>query len=74
MSKEKIIFNYGKLKERITTKYGSQDEFAKVRGHSTTAISKKLNNKNSFSNEEIMIWCNLLEIPYSEVDSYFFST
>lgn len=68
-----VKFFYGKLKGRIEDKFGSQKTFAKVIGLSETSLSKKLNSKNCFTNQEIVKWCNLLEISLSDVDSYFFT-
>lgn len=66
-------FEYGKLKGRIVEKYGTRGKFAEAAGISEVTVSKKLNEKTQFSQEDIVLWCRLLDIPILEAGSYFFA-
>lgn len=70
----KIIFNYSKLRGRITEKLKSQDEFANRLGISSTSLSYKLNNKSGFTQSEISKAMNVLSISPAELSDYFFNT
>lgn len=67
-----MIFDYRKLKRRITEKFDSQKEFAKVFGISQNSLSKKLTNKTQFSSGDIEKMCNLLDLREYEIGDYFF--
>lgn len=68
------MYNYNKLIGRIVEKYGTRDAFANVLGWSRGKLSARLNNKTEFSQNEIALLCkkDLLDIPASQVVSYFF--
>lgn len=66
----RISFDYSKLAGRIKEKYDTQAAFAKELGLSPAALSQKLNNKADFSQEEIVLAAELLELP--DLKSYFF--
>lgn len=66
-------FNYGKLKGRIIEKFGSQKAFAEKLGWSEGKLSKKLNNEIEFSQSEIVLFVELLEIALDEIVLYFFT-
>lgn len=67
-----MSFNYNKLRGKIIEVFGSQEKFADELGISTNALSRKLNNKISLSQQDIIQWSELLGIPDSEYKSYFF--
>lgn len=67
------MFDYAKLKGRITEVYGSQSAFAKAVGLTPQSMSHKLNNGVGFSQSDILKWCNLLIIPTDEIALYFFT-
>lgn len=71
MKKEK--FDYSNLKKKIKEKYCTCDAFAKEMGISNTTLSDKLNNKVQFKQNEINLACELLNIDFSEIPSYFFT-
>lgn len=71
--KEKIIFDYSKLKGRITEKFGKQENIAKHLSYGYTSLSMKLNNHVSFSQEDIIELSRVLEIPGDQVSLYFFN-
>lgn len=67
-------FNYGKLKGRIVEKFGSQKAFAEKLGWSEGKLSKKLNNEIEFSQSEIVLFMELLDIAFNEMMVYFFTS
>ena len=66
-------FVYDKLRQRIKEKYRTQDNFAHLLGISRTSLNLKLNNVSEFSQHEIMLSMQLLDVSISEIDSYFFT-
>ena len=70
---EKVPYSYNKLRGRIVETYGSQKEFAKVLGLSENSLSKKMNGKTGFSQEDIITWSNLLDIEPGDYNLYFFT-
>ncbi len=67
-----MSFDYNKLRGRIKEKYKTQENFANAMGISMTTLSFKLNNKVSWSQQEINLACQLLDIEDHEVTAYFF--
>ena len=66
------IYNYNKLKGKITEKLGNQSAFAQKMKLSETTIYYKLNGKIEFRQSEILNACNILDIPVEEMKDYFF--
>lgn len=66
-------YTYNKLRGRIIEKYGSQTKFAKEIGISQQALSRKMNCKIGFSQEDIVLWGHLLDISPTEYSVYFFA-
>lgn len=69
----KNIFDYSKLKGRIKEKYNSQKDFAVALKISEVALTNKLNNRTKFTQDEIMICLELLDIDLHEIPLYFFT-
>lgn len=67
------MFDYSKLTKRITEVFSCDVNFAIKMGFSERTLSLKLNNKGDFKQTEILKACDLLDIPLTEVDSYFFT-
>lgn len=65
-------FEYNKLKGRIVEKYGTRGKFAERLGVSDVTVSKKLTGKVQFDQEDIITWCEALEIDISDAGDYFF--
>lgn len=63
---------YGKLREKIKTKYPTIKIFAKAMGKDVSTISQKLNGAVSWNQTDIEIICRLLNIPVAEIGEYFF--
>ena len=70
---KKILFDYSKLKGRITEKCGCQRVFAKLMNVSETTLTSKLKGYTFFNQRDILKAIKLLEIPQGEVADYFFT-
>lgn len=68
-----MAYDYRKLIGRIIEKFGSRAAFAKAANTSERTLSGKLNNKSRLTQDDIAHWSKLLEIPESDVYSYFFT-
>lgn len=68
-----VMYSYNKLRGRIIEKYGSQQAFACKLGISPTSLSKKMQCKTGFSQEDIEEWARLLDINREAYSSYFFT-
>lgn len=66
-------YSYDKLRGRIVERYGSQEKYAEVLGISANSLSKKMTGKTGFSQKDIVLWSELLEISKSEYGEYFFA-
>lgn len=66
-------YNYSKLRGRIVEYYGKQSNFAKSLGISSVSLNKKLNNRVKFTQDEIYLITQKLNINYTEVYDYFFT-
>lgn len=62
-----------KLKGQIVKKFGSQGQFAKHLGRTEQTVTAKLNGRSSFSQDDIIEWCNALDIDAASVGEYFFA-
>ena len=66
-------YSYDKLRGRIIEKYGSHEKYAEELGISTNSLSKKMTGRTGFSQKDIVLWSELLEIDKSEYSDYFFA-
>lgn len=67
-----MAFEYSELIKLIRYKYGTQEAFAKALSIGRVSLSKRLNNKLQFSQEEILSAAKLLNISEKEIPRYFF--
>ncbi|WAW14645.1 DUF739 family protein [Peptostreptococcus equinus] len=67
-----MAWDYSKLLGKIKEKYGTQDKFAKELGMSATTLNLKLNNKLEFTQKQMFLACDLLNIDRSKTNDYFF--
>lgn len=71
-----IVFDFSFLRGRIRELYQTEKNFAKVLknniGMSSGAFNNKINGKSSFTDVEIFVICQLLDIPLEKVNLYFF--
>ena len=70
---KKILFNYSKLRGRITEVCGSQKAFAKALNISDSTLTSKMKNYTYFTQKEILQAIEILRIPNEEVSIYFFT-
>lgn len=63
---------YGKLREKIKTKYSTLKKFAEAMGKDSSTLSLKLNGIAPWKQTEIETVCQLLGIPVNEIGEYFF--
>ena len=63
---------YGKLREAISHKFGTQPQFANAMGIDKATLTAKLNGKTDWKAKEIEKAVNLLEIPIVQIPDYFF--
>lgn len=68
-----MSFEYRKLRGRIVEKYGTNGNFAEKINVSLVTVSNKLRGVTQFSQDDIILWCDALEIPLEESGSYFFA-
>lgn len=66
-------YDYSKLEGIISEKFGTQARFAKAMSLSERSISLKLNNKITFTQDQIERASNLLGINSDSIALYFFS-
>lgn len=66
-------YTYDKLRGRIIERFGSQGKFAEFLGISDVSVSKKMNGWVQFDQEDIVQWCEALDIPITEAGIYFFA-
>ena len=66
-------FDYRKFRGRIREKCGTQSTFAGIIGLSDVSVSNKLNNNVEWGQEEIDNAISALDIPLTEIHSYFFT-
>lgn len=67
------MFDYSKLRGRIREKIGNENEFAAAIGMGRTSLSKKLNNRVEFTQNEIRNAVTVLEINDKDIPDYFFT-
>lgn len=66
-------FIYFKLLGRMKECGFTQEQLAKAIGINKATLSAKLNNHFSFTQEEILAICKVLNIPLDEFGEYFFT-
>ncbi len=68
-----MAFQYNKLRGRIVEIFGSQSRFAEAIGQSEQTITAKLSGKSSFTQDNIIKWCEALDIDQNDIGNYFFA-
>lgn len=67
-----MAYKTDKLKARIVEKFGDQKTFAEALGMTESMLSRLLNEGKDWKGSMLMKAVDLLEIPSTQVDSYFF--
>ena len=70
---EKYVFDYSKLRGRITEKCGNQKNFCRQMGISQSTLSNKFACVTYFSQPEIHRIKEFLDIAPEELSHYFFT-
>ena len=65
---------FGRVREAISTKYGTLHKFADASGITYGSLVRKLSSKTNFTREEMAKCCELLDIPVERIHEYFFYT
>ena len=68
-----MSLDYSKLRERIRDMGLNQKQLASLIGVSEGQLCKKMNGEYVFKQNEIIRMCEVLDIPASEISSYFFT-
>ena len=66
-------YNYSKLLGKIRECGLTQERLAEAIGKNKSTISAKINNQFSFTQEEMIAICKVLDVPVSEISEYFFA-
>ncbi len=67
-----IEYDYGKLLEKIREVLGGNDDLAFKLKIPEKEMKLKLMNGEEFKQEEILLICDILDISYNDIESYFF--
>ena len=67
-----MAYKTDRLKSRIIEKFGDQKTFAERAGISRSKVCRLLKGETEWSGAEMYHAVQLLDIPYDEIDVYFF--
>lgn len=65
-------FDHSALIARIKTKFKTREACAKAAHMMYGTLCSKIKGHSCFTTEEIMVLCDCLGIPYSDIPTYFF--
>lgn len=65
-------FDYSKLWGKVVEKYHTCRNFANALGVAEITVGRRLNGKTRWRNDEILDMCELLDIPKTDIQDYFF--
>ena len=68
------MYDYTKLKEKISDSGYTQEQVAKALNISKGAFSQKINGIVAFSQDDVINISNLLKIPKTKIFDYFFTS
>ncbi len=68
-----MAFKYNKLKGKIVEVFGTQADFSKRIKLSEQSITAKLAGRSRFSQDDIITWCEALDIDQNDIGLYFFT-
>lgn len=68
-----MSFQYNKLRGKIVEVFGSQAKFAEAVGQSEQIVTAKLSGRSSFTQDNIISWCEALGIDQNDIGNYFFA-
>lgn len=67
-----MAYETNRLKSRIIEKFGDQKTFAEQVGISRSKVCRLLKGETEWSGAEMYHAVKLLDIPYDEIEAYFF--
>lgn len=67
------MFNYSKLRGKIIEICGNVGQFATLMKWSVVTVSRKLNNKVYWTQDEILTAIDVLSLKISDIPDYFFT-
>lgn len=67
------MFDHSKLIGRIIEKFKTRQAFAEAMNMSASVLTSRLNGDTHFTDDEIALAIELLEIPPDEIKQYFFT-
>ena len=67
------MFNYSKLRGKIIEICGNVGQFATLMKWSVVTVSRKLNNKVYWTQDEILKAVDVLNLKNSDIPEYFFT-
>lgn len=67
------IYDYSKLKGRITEVFGTRKAFGKAMGWSNVTLTVRLNDESQWRQYEIEKAVELLRLEHSDISEYFFA-
>lgn len=68
-----IVFNYDKLKEKISEVFKSKSAYAHWLGITETSLNNKLNSNSYFNQDQIIRTVDYIGAKKDEVVAYFFT-
>ena len=73
--KNKVAFDFSRLRGRIIEKFGTCKKFAEAMGFGPTWISDRLTGSRAWNLDEVQQVClpEYLDIPADEIHLYFFT-
>lgn len=68
-----MAYDYSKLRGKIREVFGTQESFAVAMKMSTVTLSAKLNGRIDWTQAEMNLACDLLDVPYEFIPVLFFT-
>lgn len=69
---DSTIFDHSKLRGRIIEKFGTLEAFYEQLPITSNMAYRKLKGRAGLSRQDILLWCELLDIAIEEIPLYFF--
>lgn len=66
-------YDYSKLRGRIAEKSETTESLSEKIGMSSNALRHKLKGRSFFTQKEIAVICDVLDIDYERIPRYFFT-
>jgi hypothetical protein len=73
MEKQKIVYDYSRLKGRIREIFNTQEAFALAVGLSERSLSLKLSSARGWKQDQIMKAIEVLGLTEEDIQPYFFT-